>query len=407
MGDHPTVVLATPAWSLNGPNVFSRNLARGLLARKIPAHIVITRPDWLDAKPLPLPLDIPMEVLPVHPFMSLRCRWKAMMRHLEERAPCIYVPNYDFRHSCISPRLSSRVAIVGIVHSDDPPHYDHVARLGKHWNAIVAVSSTIADEVLKLDPSLSRRISMIPYGVASAAAFPDRASRAQRSLRVIYAGRLDQPQKRVLDIPKIVKAAAELGVPVHLTVAGSGPAETQLRSMCAVTRASVDFLGTLDGDALAEVFAQQDVFLLTSAFEGLPIGVLEAMGQGCIPVVTDIRSGVPEVVADGINGFRIAAGDIEGFAEHLGELYDKPEMRRKMAEAAYSTVRSTCYCLDSMVQRYVDLFGKVLDDVRSRTFQRPAGSIRPPKNLPWQEYLPEHIQKAGSHVKRLLAIKRT
>jgi hypothetical protein len=75
-----------PAWSLNGPNVFSRNLARGLIARQIPARIVLTRPDWLDSKPLPLPSDVPVEVLPVHPFLSLRARWKAMIAYLEERA---------------------------------------------------------------------------------------------------------------------------------------------------------------------------------------------------------------------------------------------------------------------------------------------------------------------------------
>jgi hypothetical protein len=84
MGAHPTVVLAAPAWSLNGPNVFSRNLARGLIARQIPARIVLTRPDWLDSKPLPLPSDVPVEVLPAHPFLSLRARWKAMIAYLEE-----------------------------------------------------------------------------------------------------------------------------------------------------------------------------------------------------------------------------------------------------------------------------------------------------------------------------------
>ena len=172
MGDHPPIVLATPAWSLNGPNVFSLNLARGLRARQIPAQIVVTRPDWVDAKPLATPADIPLEFLPVQPFLTLRARWKAMLDYLESRAPCIYVPNYDFGHSCISPRLSDRVAIVGIVHSDDPQHYEHVMRLGKYWNAIVAVSPAIADESRKLAPALADRVVVIPYGVTAAERHP-------------------------------------------------------------------------------------------------------------------------------------------------------------------------------------------------------------------------------------------
>ncbi len=66
----PNVILATPNWSLNGPNVFSANLARELNARGVGAHIVLTRPDWQDAKPLPEPADIAIRTLPVRPFMS-------------------------------------------------------------------------------------------------------------------------------------------------------------------------------------------------------------------------------------------------------------------------------------------------------------------------------------------------
>jgi glycosyltransferase involved in cell wall biosynthesis len=330
-----------------------------------------------------------------------------MIEYLEDRAPCIYIPNYDVGHSGISPKLSERVAIVGIVHSDDPQHYEHVLRLGQYWNAIVAVSATIAHEVSKRAPNLSKRLSVIPYGIAAAEVLTDRRRPAAAPLRVVYAGRIDQPQKRVLDIPGILQAAAALGTPTHLTVAGSGPAEAQLRSLCAAAGASVEFLGTLNGDTLAEVLAGQDVFLLPSAFEGLPIGVLEAMGQGCIPVVTDVRSGIPEVIADRENGFRVAAGDVAGFAACLAEIHRNPGMRRQMAESAYRTARSGCYRLDSMVQSYIDLFERVLQDARRGNFRRPGGDVLPPRDLPWQEYLPAPIQRAGHYGRRLLASPRT
>src|SRR5580700_8434659 len=154
----PTIVLATPAWSLNGPNVFSANLVRGLRARRIQAHIVLTRPDWQDAKPLPMPPDIPFETLAVNRFMSFSARRRVMIRYLESQGPCVYIPNYDVGHSCISPKLSDRIAIAGIVHSDDPQHYDHVARLGAYWNAVVAVSPAIACEILKIAPALASQI---------------------------------------------------------------------------------------------------------------------------------------------------------------------------------------------------------------------------------------------------------
>ena len=226
------VVLATPAWSLNGPNVFSANLARSLNARGLSAHVVITRADWDDAKPLPKPSDVPILELPLsRRFLSANRRWEAMLRYLEACAPCIYVPNHDFSHSCISPALSARVAICGIVHSDDPQHYEHAGRLGRYWNSVVAVSTAIGERIGRESPWLAPRLSVIPYGVSSSAS-PRSRPPVHRALRAIYAGRLEQAQKRVLELPRIVRAAAVLGVTVELTIAGGGPEEEALRKAC-------------------------------------------------------------------------------------------------------------------------------------------------------------------------------
>ena len=327
------VILAAPKWGLNGPNVFSANLARALNALGMAAHIVLTRPDWVDTKPLPKPGDILFRTLPVRPFMSFRNRCAAMIRYLEQHSPCVYIPNHDFGHSCISPQLSNRIVAVGILHSDDPQHYEHAVRLGGYWNRTVAVSAAIAADAIKLAPSLAGRISVIPHGVAAAAAFPQRTGNRDEPLRVIYAGRLDQPQKRVLDLPKILRAAAREKVQIHLTIAGSGPAERQLRADFSALDAghTVEFLGTVENGAMAKIFASQAVFLLASAFEGLSLSLVEAMGQGCVPVITDVRSGIPELISDGVDGFRVPIGDIDGFAARLAALQRNPGLRRQMA----------------------------------------------------------------------------
>jgi glycosyltransferase involved in cell wall biosynthesis len=404
MPNWPQVVVAAPTWSLNGPNVFSANLVRGLIARQIPAHIVLTRPDWVDAKPLPRPLDIPFKTLAVKPFMSFRARCAAMIRHLEEHAPCIYIPNHDFGHSCISSKLPEAVAIIGIVHSDDAQHYDHLARLSRYWNAVVAVSPAIAAESLKIAPALETRLAVMPYGVEAAARLPERSGMAPQPLRVIYAGRLEQKQKRVLDLPAIFEAAADHGVPLELSIAGSGSAEGQLRASFAARGGGqrVEFLGSLQREALAVALARQDVFLLTSEFEGLPISLLEAMGQGCIPLVTNLRSGIPELIEDGVNGFRIPIGDIQGFARRLAELHRDPAMRRQMAEAAYGKATAGCYRIGHMVESYIQLFAQVLDEAKRGVFRRPRAGIRPPPDLPWPEHLAAPLQSWGHQVKQLL-----
>jgi glycosyltransferase involved in cell wall biosynthesis len=401
----PTVILAAPSWSLGGPNVFSGNLARELNVRGIEAHVVLTRPDWVDAKPLPKPTDIAFRTLPVSPFMSFRNRCAAMIRYLEEHAPCIYIPNHDFSHSCISPQLSNRIVTVGILHSDDPQHYEHAVRMGAYWNRAVAVSQAVAAETRQLAPSLAERVSVIPHGVAAAAVFPDRPCGVDRPLRVIYAGRLDQPQKRVLDLPKILRAAAGQNLRIHLTIAGSGPAESQLRADFATLDAghTVEFLGMVENGALAAIFARHDVFLLTSAFEGLPISLLEAMGQGCVPIAAAIRSGIPELISDGVEGFRVPVGDIDGFATRLAALQRNPGKRKQMAYAAYGKASSGPYRIEQMAESYIQLFREAMEEQQNGEFRRPVGKIRVPRELRWTELFPAPIQYWGHRARQVLA----
>ncbi|MGH7449866.1 MAG: glycosyltransferase [bacterium] len=83
---------------------------------------------------------------------------------------------------------------------------------------------------------------------------------------------------------------------IELTIIGSGVEEEALRQACAAfeARGAVRFLGTLSNEHVLKVFAASDVFILPSEFEGLPVSLLEAMARGCIPVVSNIRSGIPE-----------------------------------------------------------------------------------------------------------------
>ena len=57
-----------------------------------------------------------------------------------------------------------------------------------------------------------------------------------------------------------------------------------------------------------QILEQQDAYILTSEFEGMPNALNEAMARGCVPVVTDIRSGIPELVRYGVNGYRVPVG---------------------------------------------------------------------------------------------------
>jgi glycosyltransferase involved in cell wall biosynthesis len=400
------VVIGLSAGTLGGVDVFSATLARELNARGVSAHVLLTRP-FLKWNPMPVPPDVPRHELPGDRHQTWGSRWWTLIRYLEGQAPCVYVPNYDYEFSCVSPRLPRDVHVVGIVHSDDPVHYEHVARLGPYWDAIVAVSPAVAESVRRAQPRLDGRLVTIPYGVPLPDAPVERPLAEGRPLRVVYAGRLDQPQKRVLDLPVIFQQLLSLGVPAELTIVGDGPSRADLIAAgeSLLARGVLRLLGTLPNSAVLELFEQSDAVILTSTFEGLPVCLLEAMGRGCVPVVTDVRSGIPDLVEDGVNGFRVPVGDTARFAQRLALLQQDGARRRALSDQARRTVRDGGYDSGRMADRYLDLFDRVREEARRGHYKRPRGRILCPPNLEdhtWKDHLPLRLRSVGAWALRAL-----
>lgn len=387
------VIVSTPTWTLSGVNVFTTHLIRGLFRMGISGRVVITKPYENDANCVPVPPDLTADRLKVNQYQSWQSRWRVLMDYLEATAPSIYIPNYDYEYSCVASKLSDRVKVVGILHSDDPVHYDHSTRQGKNWNAVVAVSEAIRSNAEQLDPSLCRKLITIPYGVVADGGPPERSVRKDSPLRVVYTGRLVQEQKRILELPKIARATEELGVPIEFHVIGGGEDACRLEaSSRELTDAGVfRFHGILSNEKTVEMLDSCDVFILTSEFEGLPVSLLEAMAQGCVPVVTDIDSGIPELLVDGENGFIVPMGDIRTFAARLATLHRDPERRARMSRTASSVIRDGGFRVEDMVRRYVKLFDLVVTQGSTGPYSRAHGPIEPPPMLgsAWKCYVPQ------------------
>ena len=374
------VVIAATTWTVNGVNVFSANLARGLVGAGVNAKVLLTEEDCdrieQTERPLPRPEGVPFVQLPVPRSASWGRHWGAMLRWLGRAQPCVYLPNSDWRHSCVCPLLPDEVLVVGVVHSDDPLHYDHVRRLGRYWNLAVAVSDTVARRAAAVCPEVAGRILTIPIGVNLPDTMPARGTGGP-VLRVIYHGIFKQHQKRILDLPQIIERALALGVPVQLTLAGAGPDEQALHEAAAalVAKGAVRFVGLVSPDAIAPLLEAHDVYLLASAFEGMPNALLEAMGRGCVPVVSRMDSAIPELVRDGDNGLLAPVGDCAAFARALQTLWQDPQRRLQMAQRAFDTVAAGGYRVQDMVAAYRAAFERARQDVAAGRFRRPRGEL--------------------------------
>jgi glycosyltransferase involved in cell wall biosynthesis len=125
---------------------------------------------------------------------------------------------------------------------------------------------------------------------------------------------------RVKGIDVLLEALAlcrERDPRLHLTVAGSGPLEGELRELASNldVAEAVRFVGRLDRKEVAGLLARSDVFVLPSRTENLPVSIIEALMSG-LPIVATRVGGVPELVPEG-RGRLVQKEDVLGLAHAL------------------------------------------------------------------------------------------
>jgi glycosyltransferase involved in cell wall biosynthesis len=112
---------------------------------------------------------------------------------------------------------------------------------------------------------------------------------------------------------------------------------------------------------VGSVYAASDTVALSSANEGTPVSLIEALAAGCAVVTTDV-GGASDVVDGGRVGLLVPAGDMKTFADRLEELAQGPELRRELGEAGREYVLER-YSVDRLVddvdRLYRSLLGRV------------------------------------------------
>ena len=335
--NRPRVLFTLPGWSVSGVNTFVENLVRQLRQEDYDASILFTtrHPDQIEESQMP---QVPYRFLAARTVSPEETR-RRLKDHLSAIAPCVFVPNYDYVASSIATQLPSNVGVLGVLHSDEDEHYLHAYQMGHYWDAMVAVSQTIASKMLQLNPAFKDRLTTIPYGV------PLPSPRAPQetystTIRIAYCGRLVQEQKRILDFIPLVQQLETNGLQYQLSLIGDGPEKEQLASRLKpfIETDKVRLTGRLSPQEVRQELQQHDVFALMSDYEGLPLSLLEAMAVECVPVVTAIESGVNEILKDTHNALISPKRDPLAMAENIMRLHKNPAFRVKLGQASRQTL---------------------------------------------------------------------
>jgi len=163
--------------------------------------------------------------------------------------------------------------------------------------------------------------------------------------------------KRVEDVVRIF-AKVRLEVPSKLLLIGDGPERQKVERLCRELEISqeVRFLGKQD--AIEELLAICDLFIIPSEKESFGLAALEAMACE-VPVISSNGGGLPEVNLHGITGFVSEVGDVDDMANNAIRLLQDGSMLHQFRANALAQARK--FDINNILPLYEDYYRAVLE----------------------------------------------
>lgn len=239
-----------------------------------------------------------------------------------------------------------RLPLLAIAHSGDVHLLGRLRALGAMGRLCDRTDlrlSFVSDELRRMflarAPRCERLSQVCPMGIdldrflaARVQAARDR-SPASPTATVLFLGRLVP----VKGIEHLVRAAMRWRSDARLVIAGAGPAEAALRTLCsAAPPGRISFAGELRGADRDRALADADVVVVPSVrveggrSEGLPLVALEAMAAGAALVASSV-GGLADLPGDAVT--HVPPGDPVALASAIDGLLLDPARRAARVEA--------------------------------------------------------------------------
>jgi glycosyltransferase involved in cell wall biosynthesis len=210
-----------------------------------------------------------------------------------------------------------------------------------------------------LHQHVRRPVALIYNGVPASFASDEVRHAPARHPVVLAVGALT-PQK---DYPTLVRAAAlvvplfaQQGRRISFRIAGSGPAEAEMRRTVAETgmEERVGLLGTRTD--ISRLMAEADLLANASLYEGFPIALIEA-AMSSLPVVATDVGGNGEIVIDGESGRLVPPRRPDLLAEGIVELCSDAETYA--AFSARARAASQRFTIERCADEYLRLYEEI------------------------------------------------
>lgn len=222
----------------------------------------------------------------------------------------------------------------------------------KGWIKPIAISTQSEDSFYRL---YGFHAHIINNGIPIESALPSSEMSSYRNTPntklFVHAGRISRAKNQVL-MCKVFKRLIDEGMDIHLVIAGGIQDEAIYSELENFWSDRITYLGSRN-DVLS-LFKSSDFMLLPSIWEGLPISLLEAMSQSCIPVCSPV-GGIPSVIRHMENGILMHDSSEDSIYQTLKNVLNLSECQiYRLSIKCLSSVKE--FSIDKTAREYLNYY---------------------------------------------------
>jgi glycosyltransferase involved in cell wall biosynthesis len=293
--------------------------------------------------------------------------------------------------------LPKRISTVTRIGNMTQGAYRPARLMARHSDKVVAVAERVRTDLLQSGIAHEGQLVTIWNGISTISS-TETGSRDCFSdvFRVVYVGRLNDYDKGVLYLPRIVSRVKSAVGHVQMDVVGDGPDTGRLLKAIQKYGLQSDMVlhGAVAPGQAVELMKTRHCFIMPSRFEGCPNALLEAMSVGCVPVASHLRHCTDLIIKNGVTGFTVPVGDVGVFSDRLVAL---ARDRAMLASMSQEVGRDTAerFALMATAQQYAHLFQSLAQTVSMRSDPLSVADFSVPRELlpTWRRCVPVAMKK--------------